>query len=179
MMNRSKHAPAAIVFLLMLSSYTGRTWGQAPDSRMAIDSVVSLCQSNIAFPGQSDDSLIAFYRRSGAITKVFTPAKGVSVVCRIRTNKDTVFIKEYYALHQELIYLKEQHFIDSPNHIIDTLHNKDFKLGYEAFYYIIDGWHAGGKMTYSYDFRDYNYAPEPITYTLKSIKEYKAYLPLR
>lgn len=149
---------------------------QIPNNKASIDSLVVMCQNKLEMRLDTDDDLVTFFQTFGVGTKKMTCVNNMSIVMETKLSADTVFAKLFYSFGKELIYLKERHFIYRKNQAVDTLQNKKFKIGYAAYYYIVDNFYADGNMSYSYEFRDYNYSPEPITYVLKMIKQNEQYL---
>ena len=149
---------------------------QMPNSTSAIDSMVLNCQRNSGMQAYSDDNIFKVFPFQNKGTKKIDCEHDVSLLLETRSSGDTVFAKIFYSFRGELIYLKEQHIVYRQNEVVDAQQNKDFKVGYAASYYIINGSYADGKMSLSYEFRDYEYSPEPITYVMKMVKLNKEYM---
>lgn len=164
-----------IIFILIVNCFS-KVNGQIPKTKEQIDSVVELSQSKLNIQQGTVGDMFKLFENFGRGVKVFSPLEHVFITSEVNCVKDTVFIKEFYSFDKNLIYFKEQHYIYRKNQIVDTISQQNHKLGYSADYYIIDQFYSGGNMTYSFDFREYSYAPEPITYMMKMIKANEAYL---
>lgn len=174
-MIKAKYQSSILVFILLFFVNTNLFAYQSTNKK-SIDSVVMICKQNLGFIDNTTEKLISIYLENKNSIKAFTPVEHLTVIVELKSNNDTIFTKEFYSVSNELIFLNEKHIIYNPEKIIDSLREKNFIVGYEADYYVIDNFYADGKMTYSYEFSGYDYGPEPLSYILKMIKQNQEYI---
>lgn len=162
------------IILLLIVLMCKTTYAQIPSSQEEIDSLVNRMKQH--FFRIEDDSLMAFYFRTGDTIQVFNPAEKMSIIIELKSNDDTIIAKAFYAYSQNLIFMNEKHYIFSKNNIVDVVENRYFKLFYHAYYYVLNEFFDGGDMSYGVGFKDYTYSPEPIAYVNKMIKQCRRYL---
>ncbi len=147
---------------------------QALHSVAATDSMVQLAQRKVLDAGSDD--IFPLFRRFGCGVKRSDLGDALAVVSEIKCQGDTVYIREFFSMAQELIFLREEHFIYRENEIVDSAQGRDYSLGYSAYYYVEDQFYKDGAMRYGAGFTGYSYGPEPISYVRRMVLRNADYL---